>query len=270
MSKTPVLERNHVNVTGNPDARESLLFVHGFGTDQTAWSGVTPSFEQDYRIILLDNVGAGMADMAAYELNQARYASLRGYAADLLEIMAALGGERFTLVGHSAGAMMALLAANESPQRCARLVMIGASPRYMDDEGYRGGFTPKDLADIHMAMSQNYASWANAFAPLAMGNPDKPGLATYFANTLSAVPQALALKVLMSILVSDHRLDVRQTRVPTLIVHSHEDIVVPTEVAEFLHAQIPGSCLKMINATGHFPHLSNPEGIVAAMKAFGI
>jgi sigma-B regulation protein RsbQ len=264
------LRRNNVFLAGNADACTTMVFVHGFGTDQTAWAQVAQAFGGDYRIVLLDNGGAGKSDGDAFDRDESRYLNLRGYAADLIEIADTLNLSGAVLVGHSMGAMVAALAAIERPALFARLVLIGASPRYLDAEGYRGGFTKADWQEINLAVANNYALWADAFAPLAMDNPTRPELAQYFAESIKAIPVKRAFTILYSIFHSDYRTDLPRLKIPTLIIQSAADRAVPLEVAEYLHQHIDGSRLSVIDATGHLPHVSAPEKVISAMRNFGL
>lgn len=268
-SPTP-LQRNHVTQSGNPTARKTLVFVHGFGTDQTVWSEVSAAFQEHARIITLDLTGAGKSDPKAYETDKNRYVTLRGYADDLVEIGQSLGLRDAVLVGHSVGGMVGLLACNSQPKIFSQLVLIGASPRYLDDADYHGGLTQRTISDIHLQMTSNYYGWTAEFAPLTMNNPDRPELAAYFAAHLQTIPVAHAASVLITILTSDYREDVKKVAVPTLIIQSRNDATVPLPVAEYLHQQIPHSRLALIDSAGHLPHVSAPDKVITAMKNFGL
>lgn len=265
-SSSEILARNAVTVTGREDASQTLVFVHGFGTDQRSWRSVVPAFENDFRIVLLDNVGAGATPPSAF--TQHRYLNLDRYASDLVEVCDALQVRRATLVGHSAGGMIVLLAAALRPDIASRLVLVGASPRYLEDRGYPGGFTREAIQDIYRAVTSNYHEWAERFAPLAMSNSDRPQLAEHFAEALKGIPPDRALTVLCSILQSDYRERLPAVRHPTLLVHAREDAIVPLAVADYMHRSIPGSELQVIGATGHFPHLSAPAEVIAAIRGF--
>lgn len=266
MTAPDPLRKNHVTVTGRGDAPRSLVFVHGFGTDQSAWQQVQDAFRDDFRIVRFDNTGAGRSDRAAFR--QHRYLNLHAYAADLLDICSALQLRQVTLVGHSVGGMCCVLAAIARPELFDRLVLVGASPRYLDDAGYRGGFTQADLNALYSAVTLSYTEWAGRFAAAAMGNPGQPELAEYFAGTIKSIPPELALTVLCSIFQSDHRADLARLDLPTLLIQARDDVAVPLEVAEFMHRQIRGSQLRVIDAAGHLPHVSAPAAVIEAMSDF--
>ena len=260
------LKKNAVTISGRADPPRTMVFAHGFDTDQRAWDAVAAAFEADWRIVRFDHAGAGRSAPGAFV--QHRYLSLEGYVEDLVAICDALQLRDAVMVGHSVGAMVGLLATLARPRCSSKLALLGASPRYLDDEGYHGGLAKTDLDAIYSSLMQGYAAWADSYASLAMGNPDRPQLARHFAESLKAIPQAHALTVLYSIFQSDHRADLRKVAVPTLILQSREDVAVPMAVAEYLHREIRGSRLVVVEADGHFPHVSAPQSVVDALRAF--
>ena len=260
------LIRNNVTVAGNKEAGATMVFVHGFGTDLRVWSEVAAAFAADFRQVLLDNVGAGGSDPAAFV--QYRYLSLPAYSRDLIEVCDALAVRDAIMVGHSVGAMIGLIAAVDRPELFSRLVLIGASPRYRDDDGYVGGFTRADLDATYSAVMQDYHAWVGAFASVAMDNPRRPSLAQAFAECLRSIRPDHALTTLCAIFQSDHRELLERVIQPTLIVQTREDVAVPRAVADYLHQHIPDSQLAVIDAVGHLPHVSAPARVIEAMQAF--
>jgi sigma-B regulation protein RsbQ len=164
--------------------------------------------------------------------------------------------------------MIGLLAAIEEPERFRKLMLLGASPRYLNDGDYRGGFEQADIDGLYEAMAANYHAWVSGFAPFAMGNADKPELARHFAETLSEIRPDIALAVARIIFQSDHRADLGKLTVPTLVVQSMSDAAVPMAVGEYLASHIPNAELLVLDATGHLPHLSAPDAVTAAIRAF--
>ena len=260
------LKKNAVTISGRADAARTMVFAHGFGTDQRAGDAVAAAVEADWRIVRFDHAGAGRSAPGAFV--QHRYVSLDGYVDDLVAICDALALRDAVMVGHSVGAMIGLLASIARPRGFSKLVLVGASPRYLDDEGYRGGFAKADLDAIYSSLMKGYSAWADAFAPLAIGNPERPELARRFADALKAIAPERALTVLYSIFQSDHRADLRKVSHPTLILQSRDDAVVPMAVAEYLHREIRGSKLVLMQASGHLPHVSAPQAVIDALRAF--
>ena len=259
-----VLARNNVRVFGR--GAQPMLFAHGFGCDQNMWRLVTPAFEDDYRIILFDYVGSGHSDLSAYDPQ--RYGTLDGYARDLLDVVHALDLRDVVLVAHSVSSMVAVLAANQAPERFERMVLIGPSPRYITDGPYVGGFERADIDGLLEMMDHNFMGWANFLAPAIMKNPDRPELGEELTTSFCSTDPIVAHRFARATFLSDNRADVPRVRVPSLILQCSEDMVAPLEVGEYLRREMPGSTLRVMEATGHCPHMSHPEETIRLMREY--
>jgi sigma-B regulation protein RsbQ len=259
-----VVDRNHVTLGGTPGA-QPMLFAHGYGCDQRMWRHVSSAFP-DFRTICFDHVGAGRSDLSAYDLE--RYRTLDGYATDVLEICAALELHDVVFVGHSVAAMIGVLAANREPERFDKLVLVGPSPRYIDDDGYVGGFSPADIDELLESLDHNYLGWSNAMAPVIMGNADRPDLTLELAESFCRTDPAIAKRFARATFLSDNRADLSGVKVPTLVLQCRQDVIAPIEVGRFVHDAIPGSELVVLDATGHCPNLSAPAATIEAIADF--
>jgi sigma-B regulation protein RsbQ len=260
-----VLGRNNVAVTG-PEGAPGIVFSHGFGCDQRMWRHVAPAFERDHRVVLFDHVGAGESDLAAYD--SARYGSLSGYADDVVEILEALDIGPVVFVGHSVSAMIGILAAGRAPERFARLVLVGPSPRYLDDDGYVGGFARADIDELLGSLESNWLGWSGQMAPVIMGNPDRPELGEELTNSFCRTDPDIAAEFARVTFLSDNRGDLATVSIPTLVLQCRVDAIAPQAVGEYVHRAIPGSTFRLLDATGHCPNLSAPEETTAAIRAF--
>ena len=261
---TDVLPRNNVKVSGR--GTQPMMFAHGFGCDQTMWRFVTPAFEPDYRVILFDYVGSGNADVTAYDPE--RYGSLDGYAQDVLDIITALDLHDVIFVGHSVSSMVGVLAANREPARFSRLIMVGPSPRYINDAGYVGGFERADIEGLLDLMDRNYIGWANFLAPVIMKNPDRPALGQELEASFCSTDPAIARRFAAATFFADNRADAEAVRVPSLIVQCADDSIAPQSVGEHLHRTMPSSTYRLLNVSGHCPHMSHPDETVAAIREY--
>jgi sigma-B regulation protein RsbQ len=259
-----ILQRNNVNIVG--DGIDTIIFAHGFGTDQSAWHGVAEAYKNTHRLVLYDNTGSGKTNPQYYSPN--RYNSLHAYTEDLLEICDVLNLHKCILVAHSVSGMIGILAGIKEPERFEKIVVVGASPRYLNDDNYVGGFEQNDLDGFYSTMETNYFAWVSGFAPMAMGNEDRPELAESFAASLSSIRPDIAQSVARTIFQSDHRDDIRKLKHNTLIIQSSNDIAVPQEVGQYLHDHIPNSKLLNITAKGHLPHISEPQQVIDAIQSF--
>ena len=243
-----------------------MVFAHGFGCDQNMWRFVEPAFRERHRTILFDNVGAGQSDLSAYSPD--KYASLDGYAEDLLELGRALELKNAVFVGHSVSAMIGVIASLKAPDLFERLVLVGPSPRYIDDGDYRGGFSTSDVEDLLGALADNHMGWSAAMAPAIMGNPDRPELGETLANSFCATDPEIARQFARATFLSDNRADLPRLNTRTLVLQCREDIIAPPCVGEYVHEQVPNSTYVLLDATGHCPNLSAPDKVTAAIRAF--
>ncbi|MFD5539709.1 alpha/beta fold hydrolase [Streptomyces sp. NPDC127079] len=257
--------RNNVTIVGNPQG-PTVVLAHGFGCDQNMWRLTVPALAGEYRVVLFDYVGSGRSDLGAFSAD--RYSSLDGYAQDVTEICEALDLRDAVFVGHSVSAMVGVLAAGLAPERIGALVMVAPSPRYIDDDGYRGGFTADDIDELLASLESNYLGWSTAMAPVIMGNPDRPELGEELANSFCATDPDMARVFARTTFLSDSRDDLKTVSVPTLVVECTQDAIAPREVGAFVNRAIPGSTLVTLDATGHCPHLSAPEATNQAITAF--
>ena len=258
-------ERNNVTEHGRPGGRP-MLFAHGFGCDQNMWRFVWPEFADDHRVVLFDHVGAGGSDASAFDRD--RYASLQGYADDVLEICHELDLTDVVFVGHSVSAMIGALAAAAEPERFGRLVLVGPSPRYIDDEGYTGGFTREDIEGLLASMDSNYLGWSGAMAPVIMGNVDRPELGDELTNSFCRADPEIARHFARVTFMSDNRADLAGLPTPALVLQTTDDPIAPEAVGRYVHEQLPRSSFVLLQATGHCPNLSAPDETVAAIRAY--
>ena len=243
-----------------------MLFVHGYGCDQHMWRLLTPAFADRYRVVLMDLVGAGGSDLSAYD--PVRYGSLQGYADDVLAVCAELGLHDVVLVGHSVSAMIGLLATTAEPERFSALVMVGPSPRYLDDEGYSGGFSRADIEELLESVDANYLGWSTAMAPVIMGRPDRPELGQELTESFCRTDPAIARAFARVTFLSDNRADLAAVRTPTLVLQCTDDVIAPAAVGRYVADQIADARLTVLAATGHCPHLSAPQETGAAIERF--
>ena len=260
-----VAARNNVHEHGHADA-QPMLFAHGFGCDQSMWSHVWPAFADRYRVVLFDHVGAGGSDPDAFDRD--RYASLRGYADDVLEICDELHLTDVVFVGHSVSAMIGVLAATAEPERFSRLVLVGPSPRYVDDEGYVGGFTSEDIDELLESLDSNYLGWSSAMAPVIMGNADRPQLAEELETSFCRTDPEIASHFARTTFLSDNREDLEHVTTPSLVLQCAQDAIAPEPVGRYVHERLRESTFVQMRATGHCPNVSAPEETIAAIRTF--
>ena len=256
--------RNNVKI--HSDAPVTMLFAHGFGCDQTMWRFIAPAFHGCYKVVTFDLVGSGGSDNSAYD--RQKYASLQGHADDLLEIIDTVATGPVIFIGHSVSATIGLLASIRAPQRFAAQVMIGPSPCYINDGDYIGGFSHADIDDLLETMDSNYLGWSSSMAPVIMGAPDQPALRAELEKRFCLNDPDIARHFAKVTFLSDHRADVPLSLTTTLILQSSDDLIAPIQVGEFMHRNMTGSELLIIDNVGHCPHMSAPGPSSEAIGSF--
>ena len=262
--KKEIQHKYNINISGK--GSQPMLFAHGFGCDQNMWRFVVPAFEKNYKTIVFDYVGHGKSDLMAY--NREKYSNLAGYADDVIEICGSLDLRDVVFVGHSVSSMIGLLAAVKEPLYFSHLILIGPSARYINDDGYTGGFEKKDILELLETMEKNYIGWANFLAPAIMQNSERPELGAELTKSFCSTDPVVARQFAEVTFLSDNRKDLSKLKTPSLILQCSDDIIAPLTVGEYLQRQIPGSTLKNMNATGHCPQMSAPEETIQLIREY--
>ena len=256
----------NATVTGLTSDAPTIVLANGLGTTQHTWRPVVDALAPSCRVVRFDHVGTPGADLAAYDA--ARYASLHGYADDAVALLDALDVTDVTWVGHSVGGMIGLLAAAVAPDRIARLVLLSASPRYVDDAdaGYVGGFARAEIDALLAAAATDYHAWAGGFSPLAVGRADQPEAIAEFADTLRRMRPDVAHRTLRTILTGDYRATLPHVTQPVTVVQAREDVAVPTAVGRYLAERLPSAAYRELDTAGHVPHLTDPATVLAVFN----
>ncbi|WP_145408312.1 alpha/beta fold hydrolase [Paenibacillus xylanexedens] len=260
-----VLERNNVKVHGT--GSQTIVFAHGFGCDQDMWRYIVPSFVDNYRVVLFDYVGSGQSQINYYDAG--KYNNLHGYAQDVLEIMETLDIRDSIFVGHSVSSMIGMLASIHETKYFERLVMLGPSPRYVNDlPNYYGGFDKRDIDELLEMMQLNFIGWASYLAPIIMQNQERKELTEELEKSFCSRDPHIARQFAEVTFFSDCRVDLDQASVPSLILQCSDDSIAPVEVGDYLHAHLKNSRLQQMTAKGHYPHLSQPEETSRLIKDY--
>ncbi len=254
--------RNHRHLFGQGDP--TLVFGHGFGSDQSSWRAVADAFAARHQVLLFDHVGFGGSDRLAH--CDQRHSSLEGYALDLLDLLHDLPPRPVVYIGHSVGGVIGLLASLIEPARFQHLVLLNVSPHFIDEPGYRGGFARREVAGLLAQMDVDYGAWVASLAPVAIGADNAPQHIEAFGLGLHALDPMIAARFARLAFYVDCRSRLAEVRCPTLILQSTQDSFAPVEVGDYLHRHIAGSTLQTLENSGHCPHITHPQLVVQALQ----
>lgn len=256
------IQKNNVNVYG--DAGSTLVFVHGYGCDQNMWRYVAPEFSKAHKTVLYDLTGMGKSDFGAYDFDE--YRDLRAHAKDLVAILEELAINQAVLVGHSVGATIACLAALDCPDRVKALALVAPSPCFINDDGYVGGFDRESIEGLIDMMEQNFLGWTAQVAPTIAGQDEDGATTTELTQSFCRTDPAIAKHFGRVTFHVDHRREMAQVAIPALILQCSDDALAPTDVGTWLSEQMSGGYLKVIEATGHCPHMTEPDKTIEALR----
>ena len=165
--------------------------------------------------------------------------------------------------------MIGVLASIRRPEIFSRLVLIGPSPCYINQPpGYVGGFERSDVEDLLGMMEKNYIGWASFFAPVVMQNTEQPEFAEELEGSFCSTDPNTALRFAKTTFYADNRADLPKVTVPSLVMQCADDMIAPREVGEYVHRHLRGSTLRLMEATGHCPHLSHPGETIATIHRY--
>ncbi|XP_076950910.1 karrikin insensitive 2 receptor CA-like [Bidens hawaiensis] len=254
-----VEEAHNVNILGS--GHQTIVLAHGFGTDQSVWKHLVPHLIQDYKVVLFDTMGAGTTNPEYFDFD--RYATLEGFAYDVIGILEELKVSSCIYVGHSVSTMIGVVASIARPDLFSKLVLLSGSPRYLNDADYFGGFEPEDIEQLFESMQSNYKAWCAGFAPLAIGGDMESVAVQEFSRTLFNMRPDIAYSILQTIFQIDIRNLLRHVTIPCHIIQSMKDLAVPVVVAEYLHQNLGGeSIVEVMSTDGHLPQLSSPGVVI--------
>lgn len=260
----PILIKNNVKILG--EGSQVIIFAHGFGCNQSSWKFIVNEFLEDYKVVLFDYVGSGESDMSQYD--KQKYATLEGYACDVIDIIEALGLKDVIFIGHSVSSMIGMIAALQKPEAFKKLIFIGPSPRYLNDRDYIGGFNAEDIETIFEQIAADYVGWSKAIAAVVMDKPSQPELTDFLQECFESTEPSVALAFAMATFKTDCRDNLRKLKIPSLTLQSARDMMAPITAGEYIHKNTPENFLVVMKATGHFPHISEPEETIREIKDF--
>jgi pimeloyl-ACP methyl ester carboxylesterase len=251
-----------------------VVLIHGMLNSSSHWQAVAQQLADRYTVIAPDLIGHG--DSAAPRGDY----SLGAHAASIRDLLAAIGVERATIVGHSLGGGVAMQFFYQFPQRVERMVLVSSGglgrevspmlrtaalpgmslllsltihPRLLTALRYSGG----RLRERGVGVGVYLQAIARALRPLENADAREA-----FLQTLRAVIDVRGQRV-----AATDRLDLLES-IPTMIVWGGRDHTIPIEHGQLAHAAIPHSSFHTLERAAHFPHLEDPDGLAQLLREF--
>ena len=232
-----------------------LVFLHGVGSDKSAWAGQVAYFGGSRRTIALDYPGYGESDPSS----AGEDAPHDRFAAVILAALAALGVGRFHLCGLSLGGIVAIAIAHRAPARTASLILANTFAVHPDGTAIR---------DRSVAASSDMAVLARARVPALLAPDPDPALVADLVAVMARIDPAAFRLGSSAVWPADQRDRAAAIAAPTLVLCGAEDRVTPPALSDALAELIPHARRVDIPAAGHLPNLEQPATFNAALDAF--
>ena len=260
-----LVRKHNVNILGSGD--RVMMFAHGLGLDQTTWRLIAPAFQQEFKVVLLDYIGCGKSNKSAFDAK--KYSTLEGYADDVNNLCEYLHLKDVVFVAHSVSSMIGLIAALNRPAFYDKLIFIGPSPRYLNDvDGYIGGHQNADVDSIIKAIEDDCTSWVYANVPTIVGESNPSALVKEIVNSFISTDREMLKQFALATFFIDYRKELLRFNKPCLILQPTEDVIVPLQVGDYLEAHLCNGSLLRLKGKGHFPQLTSPTEVIAAISGF--
>lgn len=254
--------QSRVTITGTGE--RTLLCVHGFCSHQGIFRHQVAAFEDTHQVVTYDLAGFGASDPALWQAD--RHHQLDGYAEDMIRLIDELDLRDITLLGASMSGMIGLLASLKRPKLFDALVFIGASPRYLNDAGYRGGFERADIEAFYRLIDCQHG-WQGAMTRMLLNQPVSIALQE-IAERVQGVRSEVAGMVARAIFESDYRALLDRVRHLVLVTQTRADSAVPVQVGQYLAQCLPVAELAFLPGVGHIPNFTEPEAFNRVLANF--
>jgi len=272
--KTVAVRNINIAMIDEGQGDETLILIHGLGTNAKGWIKNIPVLSKKYRVIALDLPGYGKSDKGYYDYSMSFYAKV------LKELMDALNINQAVLAGHSMGGQIAITAALEYPDKVKKLILISPAgfERFTDGEAawmknaMKVEFikdTPIRNIDINLkANFYNYPKDAEFMITDRIQIRSASDFEDYCYAVSRNVAGMLDGKVYM------HLSDIKQ---PTLIMFGENDGLIPNpylhggftaDIAEIGKDEIPNNTVHIFPKCGHFVQFEKADEANQAILNF--
>lgn len=259
--------RWHVQIMG-PEEAPPLLLLHGTGGATHSWRDLAPLLAGTYRVIAPDLPGHGFTRLGALQRS-----SLDLMVADLGALLDRLGIRPVGLIGHSAGAALALrMAQMRGPRPAAVIGLNAALDNFEGPAGWLFPMMAKALA-VNPFVAPTVARMASEGSVRSLiegtgSKLDDLGIALYRACVADARHVDGAITMMAQWRLDGLRAALPQGDVPTLLIAGAGDRAVPAATSERAAARMPQAEARILPGLGHLAHEEDPAAVAALIRDF--
>lgn len=239
--------------TGEP-RRPELVLLHGWGLSSAVWQPLLSELEARYRLTLIDLPGMGSAPA----LEQTNIDTM-------VDALLAQAPPRAIWLGWSLGGTLAMAVAAQAPQRVAGLLLVAATPCFVQREDWSQAMAANTFAAFRAALAQDSSKTLNRFATLQTRGSTAARTELGLLKRVIAESRAATggLIATLDLLAQDLRPRMKRLSLPMMLILGVQDQLVPVAMAEALRTLNPGLELKRYERAAHLPFLTEPERFLA-------
>ena len=242
--------------TGQP-----LVLLHGWGMSGAVWQPLVKKLSKLFTLHMVDLPGMGLSrPLEPYHIH--------AIAEKVAEIIPPHGD----IVGWSLGGQVAMRIALDYPDIVRRLVLVGASPCFVNKQGWDAGMSPDIFSSFAASVNTDYHKTMTQFLTLqCMGAKDARDTVKVLRKKFAErpVPSTQTLqKALQILLDTDLRHEIESLRKPTLLIHGDRDTLAPVQAAHWMMQNLPAGFLRVMAGASHAPFLSHQEAFIEAVVQF--
>jgi len=242
-------------------AGPTVLLIHGWLGNRSFWERQVTALRDRFTVVTVDLRGHGESSPP-----RTGY-TIAGMAADLEQLVRAIGAQKVAVVGWSMGGMIAQELARRLGDRTSSLVLVGTTAGAIADPQNPHG-NPALADDIRKAVSDDFRQFVRTFAAQLFKAGTASPLVAWATGQMQRTPPHVAQACFESVVTTDLRDKLSALRVPTLVIHGRAEAIFPLGMAEELKKGIAGAQLTVFEESGHSPHLEEPERFNEVLAAF--
>lgn len=239
----------------------NLVLLHGWGMNGLVWQPIVKRLSKHFTLHLVDLPGMGLSrPIEPFHLHA------------IAEKVAEMLPANADILGWSLGGQVAIRIALDRPDMVRRLVLVGATPSFVNKEDWHVGISPEIFRNFADNVNADYHNTMTQFLTLqCMGSKDARStvklLRSKFAERPVPTTQTLQ-KALNILLETDLRAEVEHLRKPTLLIHGDRDTLAPVQAAHWMMQHLPQGYLRVLAGASHAPFLSHQEHFIDAVVQF--
>jgi pimeloyl-ACP methyl ester carboxylesterase len=231
----------------------TLVAIGGWAGSWEVWTETFVYLSETWRTVAYDHRGAGATIAPVDSITPENMLS------DLFAILDALQIERCVLASESAGAVTALQAARQQPDRFEGLVLVGAL--YQRPH-------PTQTDPFVVGLQTNFENTLGNFVDACVPEPDSEAIRHWGRQILRRAEPAAAIQLYECLYGIDLRPQVSAIELPALILHGEQDRLVPLSAAQWLAVKMPQAHLQILTGAGHVPTVTRPRLVAEAINEF--